>query len=110
MALTKEYLEKVKERRRRFDEAAAPLCEKLCESYDTKREVKTDLSVDFVVRAEAALKDVKHEAVVMSATEYKIFDQLTKNLEESGADSFTIADIRAASNKVFTGNKEGIIK
>lgn len=45
------------------------------------------------------------EGVVM-----KIYKQLEKDLEESGATSFTIADIRAARNKVFTGNKEGEVK
>jgi hypothetical protein len=39
--------------------------------------------------------------------ELRIYDQLSKDLKESKAKSFTIADIRAASNKVFTGNKEG---
>lgn len=34
---SKEYLEAIKEGQRKFNEAAAPLVKKLCESYDTER-------------------------------------------------------------------------
>jgi hypothetical protein len=40
-----------------------------------------------------------------SSVAISIYNQLTKDKE--GSASFTIADIRAASNKVFTGNKDG---
>ena len=41
----KEYLEAMKEGQRKFNEAAAPLVEKLCESYDTERKVKLVIEV-----------------------------------------------------------------
>ena len=38
----KEYLEAIEESQRKFHKAAAPLFKKLCESYDTDREVKLE--------------------------------------------------------------------